>query len=159
MEPLSQLLTVRREGPIRQGHWPLSGRNLGHVHVNCVGAIILDGAGRLLLIRRGHPPGEGLWSIPGGRVEAGESDAVALRREVMEETGLVVTVGPLVGAVERPGPAGAVYVIRDYLATVDAGTLTPGDDAAAARWCAPAELALLRLTDGLLDALTSWDVL
>ncbi|MBE1563281.1 NUDIX hydrolase [Nonomuraea africana] len=129
------------------------------MRVNCVGAIIVDDAGRLLLIRRGHPPGEGLWSIPGGRVEAGESDAAAVRREVLEETGLVVTVGALAGAVERAGPGRTVYVIRDYLATVVSGTLAPGDDAAAARWCAPADLARLPLAAGLLEALTSWRVL
>ena len=61
--------------------------------IPCVGAVIKDGPGRLLLIKRGHEPGKGLWSIPGGRVEAGESDADALVREVREETGLVVAAG------------------------------------------------------------------
>ncbi|MFE3448623.1 NUDIX hydrolase [Nonomuraea sp. NPDC059194] len=129
------------------------------MRVNCVGAIIVDGSGDLLLIRRGHPPGEGLWSIPGGRVEAGESDADAVRREVLEETGLVVEVGALAGAVERPGPGGVVYVIRDYVASVVAGALAPGDDAAAARWCSRAELDSMPLTDGLLAALLAWKIL
>nr|WP_055508457.1 NUDIX domain-containing protein [Nonomuraea pusilla] len=124
-----------------------------------MGAIIFDAFDRLLLIRRGRPPGEGLWSIPGGRLEAGESDAEGLRREVLEETGLRVEVGRLAGSVDRPGPGGVTYVIRDYLATATGGTLAAADDAAEARWCAPGELAELPLTEGLAEALTAWGVL
>jgi ADP-ribose pyrophosphatase YjhB (NUDIX family) len=124
-----------------------------------VGGIVLDGAGRLLLVRRGRPPGKGLWSLPGGRVEAGESDAEALRRELHEETGLPVTVGALAGTVERPGPGGVVYEIHDYLAAPGDGAPRPGDDAAEVDWFTPTELARLPLTSGLLDALTAWRVL
>src|ERR1700761_6761286 len=95
--------------------------------IPCVGAIVRDGAGRLLLVQRGHDPEAGRWSLPGGRVEPGETDAEALAREMREETGLIVTAGPLVGAVERPGPAGTALDIRDYEATVASGQLTPGD--------------------------------
>ena len=129
------------------------------MRVNCVGAIILDALGRLLLVRRGRPPGAGLWSLPGGRVEPGESDAAAVRREVLEETGLEVAVGGLAGEVDRPGPGGSTYVIRDYLATVAGGELAAGDDAADARWCSREELTRLPLTDGLLEALTLWRTL
>jgi 8-oxo-dGTP diphosphatase len=127
--------------------------------IPCVGAIIRDGAGRLLLIQRGHDPEAGRWSLPGGRIEPGESDTGALVREMLEETGLTVEPGPLVGAVERPGPAGSVLDIRDYAATVTGGTLTAGDDAADARWVAPSEMAALPLTTGLADALRAWGVL
>ena len=127
--------------------------------IPCVGAIIRDAAGRLLLIRRGHEPEAGSWSLPGGRVEPGESDAQALVREMREETGLIVRPGPLVGAVERPGPGGSVLEIRDYAATVTGGTLAAGDDAADARWVAAADVARLALTAGLADALTAWGVL
>jgi 8-oxo-dGTP diphosphatase len=127
--------------------------------VPCVGAIITDAAGRLLLIKRGHEPGKGLWSIPGGRVEPGETDEQAVIREVREETGLVVQPGRLIGAVRRPAPAGAMLDIRDYAATVAGGTLAAGDDADDARWAGPAELAGLSLTDGLAEALTDWGVL
>ena len=124
-----------------------------------MGAIIVDASDRLLLIKRGHPPGAGLWSIPGGRVEPAETDAAAVCREVLEETGLRVTVGPLVGTVDRPGPDGVTYEIRDYRATVTSGTLIAGDDAADARWCSRADLLRLVLTDGLMEALTAWDAL
>ncbi|MBG0825607.1 NUDIX domain-containing protein [Planomonospora sp. ID91781] len=129
------------------------------MRVNCVGAIISDDSRRLLLVRRGRPPGEGLWSVPGGRVEPGESDAEAVVREVAEETGLTVSVGPLAGTVDRPGPGGVVYEIRDYLAEVVGGVLVPGDDAADARWFDLGELPRLPLVSGLLDALTGWGVI
>lgn len=127
--------------------------------IPCVGAIIKDEAGRLLLIRRGHEPGKGLWSIPGGRIEPGESDEAALVREVREETGLAVTVGRLVGAVRRRAGGGSVLDIRDYAAEVTGGTLAPGDDADDATWAGTADLDSLPLTDGLLEALRSWGAL
>jgi ADP-ribose pyrophosphatase YjhB (NUDIX family) len=124
-----------------------------------VGAIVADDQGRLLMIKRGHEPGAGLWSIPGGRIEPGESDAEAVVREMIEETGLTVEVGRLIGRVQRPGLNGAVIDIRDYAATVTGGTLRAGDDAADARWVAPGELESLDITEGLIDALTDWGVL
>src|SRR5689334_16125727 len=105
----------------------------------------------MLLVRRGRPPGMGLWSVPGGRVEPGESDPEAVIREVLEETGLTVVPGRLAGTVDRPGPGGAVYEIRDYLAEVSGGTLSAGDDAADVRWVTRAELPRLPLAPGLLD--------
>jgi 8-oxo-dGTP diphosphatase len=131
---------------------------MNSARVPCAGAIVRDGEGRLLLIRRGREPGRGLWSLPGGRCEPGEDAATAAVRETYEETGLVVTAGRLVGRVERPGPAGVTYVIDDLACTVTGGTLRAGDDAAEARWVGVAELATLPVTDGLLDALTRWDV-
>jgi ADP-ribose pyrophosphatase YjhB (NUDIX family) len=113
---------------------------------------VLDGE-RVLLIRRGRPPGEGLWSVPGGKLEPGETLAQAVAREVREETGLVVEVGPLACVVERMGD-GYHFVILDYLARVIGGSLTAATDAAAARFVDDAELASLPTTEGLLDALT-----
>ncbi|MGI8451105.1 MAG: NUDIX hydrolase [Streptosporangiaceae bacterium] len=127
--------------------------------VPCVGAIIKDEAGRLLLIQRGHEPETGRWSLPGGRIEPGETDEQAVVRETLEETGLQVTCGALVGSVERPGLLGAVVDIRDYAAAVTGGTLAAGDDAADARWVSPADLAGLPLTSGLAETLTAWGVL
>ena len=127
--------------------------------IPCVGAVVTDGQGRLLMIKRGHEPGAGLWSIPGGRIEPGETDAEALVREMLEETGLTVQVGRLIGGVQRPGLDGTVIDIRDYAATVTGGTLAPGDDAADARWVDMAEMGALEITEGLIEALTSWGVL
>lgn len=124
--------------------------------IPCVGAVVTDRQGRLLMIKRGHEPGAGLWSIPGGRIEPGETDADALVREMLEETGLTVQVGRLLGRVRRPGLGGAVIDIRDYAATVTGGTLRPGDDAADARWVEGAELDSLEITEGLIEALTGW---
>jgi len=124
-----------------------------------VGAVVRDGRGRLLLIKRGHAPGAGLWSLPGGRIEPGETDAEALVREMREETGLVIEAGPLIGTVRRPAQDGGILDIRDYAATVTGGTLRAGDDAADARWVAPGELETLPITEGLSEALTSWGVL
>ncbi|NKZ07055.1 NUDIX hydrolase [Actinomadura latina] len=127
--------------------------------IRCVGGIVHDGDGRLLLVRRGRPPGEGLWSVPGGRVEPGEDDPAAVARELKEETGLDVAVGALAGTVERPGPDGVAYEIHDYTATVTGGTLRAGDDASEARWVRPDDLGDLPVTPGLLDALALWGVL
>ena len=127
--------------------------------IPCVGAVIKDDRGRLLLIKRGHAPGAGLWSLPGGRIEPGETDAEALVREMREETGLVVEVGQLIGTVRRPAQDGDALDIRDYAATVTGGTLRPGDDAADARWVETTDLRSLAITAGLIEALISWGVL
>jgi 8-oxo-dGTP diphosphatase len=120
-----------------------------------VGAVIKDAAGRLLLIRRGHDPGAGLWSLPGGRIEPGETDEQAVAREVLEETGLRVACGRLVGTAQLPGLDGAVIDVRDYLATVTGGGLAAGDDAADVRWVTAADLARLPLTNGLAEFLAA----
>lgn len=135
--------------------------------IDCVGGIVLErepgGDVRLLLVLRGHEPSKGLWSVPGGRVEPGEDDQTATAREILEETGLVVEVGRLVGTVERDAPAGGVYVIRDYLCRVapdaDPAAVRAGDDADDARWFTPAEIADLPCAPGLVEALTEWGVL
>ncbi|MFI0483795.1 NUDIX hydrolase [Actinomadura sp. 9N215] len=132
------------------------------MRVRCVGGILRDEAGRLLMVRRRNPPGEGLWSIPGGRVEPGEDDPAAVARELKEETGLDVVAGTKIGTVERPGPGGVVYEVHDYAATVadgTGGTLRAGDDASDVRWIPPDELRELPVTPGLLDALTLWGLL
>ncbi|GAA1535451.1 NUDIX domain-containing protein [Actinomadura kijaniata] len=129
------------------------------MRVRCVGGIVRDEAGRLLLIKRGHAPSAGLWSVPGGRVDPGETDAAAVVREMREETGLEVSVGPLVGTVDRPGANGVVYEIHDYEATAVGGVLAAGDDAADAAWFTPAEIRSLPTAPGLVTALTTWGLL
>jgi 8-oxo-dGTP diphosphatase len=130
---------------------------MAELRIPCVGAILTDGE-RILLIKRGHEPEAGRWSLPGGRIEPGETDQQALVREVLEETGLEVTAGPLVGAVDRPTPGGRVLAIRDYAAAVTGGTLAAGDDADDARWFSMRELHRLPLSTGLLEALNDWGV-
>ena len=131
--------------------------------IDCVGGIVRDETGRLLLVRRGHEPSKGLWSVPGGRVENGESDAAAVRRELLEETRLDVLVGRHVGTVERAAPAGAVFVIRDYLCSPAPGSapdeVVAGDDADEVGWFTPTEIAALPCTPGLVAALVDWGVL
>lgn len=125
--------------------------------IRCVGAIVHDNNGRLLLIRRATDPGRGRWSLPGGRVKPGESDVSALRREMLEETGLVVRVGELVGSVRRAAPGGGTFEIFDYRCTVAGSTqLRPGDDAADARWVRANDYQTLPMVDGLIDILTTW---
>lgn len=128
-------------------------------NVRCVGAVVHDAQGRLLLVRRASEPGRGLWSLPGGRVEPGESDEQAVTRELAEETGMTVSVGRHVDTVTRPAPDGSVFDIHDYACRCVGGSLRPGSDADDARWCDAAALAALPLVDGLLDALVAWDCL
>jgi 8-oxo-dGTP diphosphatase len=132
----------------------------GNDKIACVGAVIHDRRGRLLLIRRGQEPGRGLWSLPGGRVEPGETDHEAVVREVAEETGLRVRPGRLVGRVSRAAPSGGVYDIADYACeVVGEDALRPGTDADDARWVTAANYAGLPLVYGMTEALTEWDQL
>jgi ADP-ribose pyrophosphatase YjhB (NUDIX family) len=125
-----------------------------------VGALVHDDQGRLLVVRRAREPAAGRWSVPGGRVEGDESDHQAVVREVLEETSLHVVVGMRVGTVQRRGPAGTIYDIRDYACSLSVET-TPvaGDDAAEVRWVTRHELGQLELSDGLWDALSEWGML
>jgi len=118
--------------------------------------VLLDEAGRLLLIRRANEPGRGRWSVPGGRVQGGETDQDAVIREVAEETGLAVEVTRWLGDVQRGGPDGVVFDIHDYSCRVTGGALRAGDDADGARWCDAAELAALPVVTGLIEALAGW---
>jgi 8-oxo-dGTP diphosphatase len=130
--------------------------------IRCVGAVIHDPSGRLLLVRRANEPGKGKWSLPGGRVAPEESDHSAVYREVLEETGLHVTVGKLLGQVFRPAPNGT-YEILDYACRSNEWDAVAGDDAADVRWVDDEIFTTWeregKLTDGLADALRDWDCL
>jgi mutator protein MutT len=116
-----------------------------------VGAVVVDGD-RVLLVKRAHPPLQGEWSLPGGAVELGETLAAAIVREVREETGLAIELGPVVEVVDRVqhDAAGRVeyhFVIVDYLASCRPGqVLSPQSDAADARWVAAPDLPAYRVS-------------
>lgn len=131
-----------------------------HADIACVGAVAFDDSGRLLLVKRANPPSQGLWSIPGGRIEPGESAEIAVVREVLEETGLSVTIVREVGTVYRDAPSGGRYVIRDFLVELTAGAVPfAGDDADDARFFTVADLVPDELSPGLIEALGDWDLI
>ena len=131
--------------------------------IPCVGAIVLNDADELLVIQRGQEPAAGCWTLPGGRIEPGESAEEAVVREVLEETGLVVTVIREVGSLSLPAPGVGTYVIRDFLcglpAPANLQAPRAGDDAAAAQFMSLPELQTVATTSGLLEILRSWGVL
>ncbi|HEX9695403.1 MAG TPA: NUDIX hydrolase [Actinomycetota bacterium] len=128
-----------------------------------VGAIVMD-KGRMLMVLRDHEPLKGYWTLPGGRVEPGESLREAVVREVREETGLDIDVDGLLGVVERivRDDDGAIeyhYVIMDFVATARSTDVKAGDDAADVRWVPTGDLTSLKLTDGLIEFLSDRGVL
>jgi 8-oxo-dGTP diphosphatase len=117
-----------------------------------VGAVVTDAAGRVLLIQRGHAPAAGRWTIPGGRVERGETLAQALHRELAAETGITATLGPLVEVFEFID-ADFHYVILDYRMSAPQGTPRAGEDAVDVRYFSLDEIGRLPTTQGLLEVL------
>jgi mutator protein MutT len=107
-----------------------------------VGAVVVD-RGRVLLVRRGHEPAKGNWSLPGGALELGESLTDGVVREVREETGLTVKPVELVELLDRIHREGERvryhYVIADYLCRVVEGEMLAASDADAVRWVERAE--------------------
>jgi 8-oxo-dGTP diphosphatase len=119
----------------------------------CVGAVVVD-EDRLLLIRRGHGPAAGEWSVPGGRVERGELLAEAVVRELAEETGLEGVCGELIGWVERIGDDHH-FVILDFAVQLLDPTALPvaGDDAQEVAWVPLDQVAERALVEGLAEFL------
>jgi ADP-ribose pyrophosphatase YjhB (NUDIX family) len=126
-----------------------------------VGAVIVE-AGRVLLVRRGHEPMKGHWSLPGGLLELGESLSGGVIREVQEETGLIVEPLGLIELLDRIHRVGERvryhYVIADYLCRVTGGVLQAASDADAVRWVGrdewmrPDELQLDPITVRVIEA-------
>ena len=114
------------------------------------GVVISDG--RVLLIRRGGPPLEGQWSIPGGMLEVGETLLAGVRRELLEETGIDVRVGELIEVFERinldtEGKARYHFVVLDYLCEAVRGEARAGSDVIDVAWATPEELKKYSLTE------------
>ncbi|HYC55841.1 MAG TPA: NUDIX hydrolase [Candidatus Binatia bacterium] len=114
-----------------------------------VGAVVVRD-GRVLLVERGKSPSSGMWAVPGGSVELGESLAQAVEREVMEETGVTVLAGDVVHAFDavvrdQDGRVRFHYVIVDLEAAYVAGEAVAAGDASDARWFRSSELDGVRV--------------
>jgi 8-oxo-dGTP diphosphatase len=122
--------------------------------IPAVSALIVQD-GKVLLVKRGCEPNKGLWSLPGGSIELGETAREAAAREVLEETGLAIAVGEPAGAhdvISRDGDQISFhYVIITFHAKVISGELRAGSDASDARWVSPDELIGLATTPGLVN--------
>jgi ADP-ribose pyrophosphatase YjhB (NUDIX family) len=122
-----------------------------------VGVVVISG-GRVLLIKRGRPPGMGLWTLPGGGVDIGETMAAAAAREVLEETGIICHPTGVLTAVDRItcdaiGTVQYHYVIVDLLASADLTPPNARDDAAGAGWFTLAEALTLTHDEALIAVL------
>ena len=120
-----------------------------------VGAVIVDD-GRILLVRRKGGAYPGSWAVPAGRQRHGETMAAGVRREVQEETGLIVEVGDPVwigDIIEQADPPSFHYTVVDFAAFVVGGELQAGDDAAEVRWVDLSEVRELDLTPTMEDML------
>lgn len=116
-----------------------------------VGVVIVD-SGRILLVKRAHEPGRGLWAVPGGKVSLGETLIEAARREALEETGLDVEIGSVLWVGESITEHGHIVLI-DFRCRALGGELKAGDDADEARWVDLAEAASMPLTPTMYDLL------
>lgn len=119
-----------------------------------VGALIFENHS-ILLVERGREPLKGLWSLPGGALETGETLAEGIAREVLEETGLIVHPVRLFEIFERimrdeHGRAEYHYVLMDYVCEVRGGELEAGDDVSQVAWVSKQDIAGVRLTEGTL---------
>jgi len=122
-----------------------------------VGVVITQGD-NMLLVKRAANPDKGLWSVPGGLIEVGERATEAAGREVLEETGLVVDVGPRIGVVDKieyddSGEVLYHFIIIFYKASVVDGRLNPKDDALEAKWVPINGLKSIPITKSLREIL------
>lgn len=114
---------------------------------------------RLLMIRRGRGPAQGEWSIPGGRVEWGETLVEAVVREVAEETGMETACGEMIGWVERIGEDHHQLILDYLVVPLEDDEPVAGDDAAEAAWIPLHEVSELNLVDGLAEFLADHGII
>ncbi|MGV9672704.1 carboxyl transferase domain-containing protein [Gordonia sp. NPDC003504] len=138
---------IARPSPAARTRVPVAPR------IPAVGAIVRDDAGRFLLVQRAHEPQAGLWTVPGGKVEPGESLQQAVIREIAEETGIVIEVLDEAWVVDIPDGMGAVFEVHDFVATPLTTDVTAADDAADAGWFTTEQMRELPLTPGLITYL------
>lgn len=122
-----------------------------------VGAVIVS-EGRVVVVRRGHEPLKGEWSIPGGVLEIGETLRAGAAREALEETGLVVEAGEVLEVLDRivrdkEGRIQFHYVLIDFVCRVTGGELRAGEDADEARWLNAEELDEFPIADSAAEVL------
>ncbi len=126
-----------------------------------VGALTVD-KNRILLVKRGTAPSKGLWAIPGGKIELGETMVQAVEREVLEETGIAIETSHIISVFDSitrddTGVIQFHYIIIDFLAHPLDPKATPasGDDAEDARWVSVDELDNLPITKTTLELIKS----
>ena len=124
----------------------------------CVGAVIVDD-GRLLMVRRGHGPAAGTWSIPGGRVEHGETVAEAVVREVREETDIDAVCGPLLDCVERIDDEHHLVILDFRMELLAPADPVAGSDATEAAWIALEHVTDRHLAPGLAEFLADHGII
>ncbi|MGI9120834.1 MAG: NUDIX hydrolase [Acidimicrobiales bacterium] len=124
----------------------------------CVSAVTVDDD-RLLLVRRGRGPAQGEWSVPGGRVEPGETLAEAVVRELAEETGIEGVCGALIDWVELVGTDGHFVILAFAVDVMEAAAPVAGSDALEAAWVPLARVSDLTLVEGLAELLHAHGIL
>lgn len=116
-------------------------------------AVIQREDGAILMVKRRNPPEAGFWSVPGGKVDPGESLRDAAAREAFEETGLRVEVGQRLWTTQLAWDDDIVYELHDFAASPTGGVLQAGDDAAEVRWVPADQISSMPLVAELLDHL------
>jgi len=124
----------------------------------CVGAVVVDDD-HLLLVRRGRGAAAGTWSVPGGRIEAGETAHEAVLRELREETSIDGVCGELIGWAELISEEHHAVVLDFAVTLLEAADPVAGDDAAEARWVPLWDVADMNLAPGLAEFLHDHDIL